>query len=77
MSRTRRRCSTRVRATNRRGFREVGVTLNQIRQDRQLEEALTRGAGALHLAFVFGISERAAMRYADAARAFLESPLEQ
>ncbi|MFJ7589446.1 hypothetical protein ACIQZO_19120 [Streptomyces sp. NPDC097617] len=58
-------------------FREVGVPLNQIRQDRQLEEALTRGPDALHLAVVFGISERAAMRYANAARAFLESPLEQ
>ncbi|MFI6730464.1 hypothetical protein [Streptomyces atratus] len=77
MSGTRRRCSTRVRATNGPGFREVGVTLNQIRQDRQLEEALTRGPDALHLAVVFGISERAAMRYADAARAFLESPLDQ
>jgi hypothetical protein len=34
---------------------------------------------ALHLAVVFGISERAAMRYADADadRAFLETPLEQ
>jgi hypothetical protein len=43
--------------------------------------ALTRGPDALHLAAVFGISERAAMRYADAdadaARAFLETPLEQ
>ncbi|KUL32174.1 hypothetical protein [Streptomyces regalis] len=60
-------------------FRETGVTLNQIRMDRQLEEALTHGPDALHLAAVFGISERAAMRYAatDAARAFLATPLEQ
>ncbi|MBC2908249.1 hypothetical protein [Streptomyces cupreus] len=58
-------------------FRETGVTLNQIRMDRQLEEALTHGPDALHLAAVFGISERAAIRYAKAAKAFLESPLEQ
>ncbi|WP_327417444.1 hypothetical protein [Streptomyces sp. NBC_01233] len=58
-------------------FREVGVTLNQIRMDRQLEEALTHGPDALHLTAVFGISERAAIRYANAAKAFLESSLEQ
>ncbi|MGX1885355.1 hypothetical protein [Streptomyces sp. NPDC055287] len=58
-------------------FHESGVTPNQIRMDRQLEEALTRGPDALHLAAVFGISERAAMRYANAAKAFLESALEQ
>ncbi len=58
-------------------FRETGVTLNQIRMDRQLEEALTHGPDALHLAAVFGISERAAIRYANAAKAFLESALEQ
>jgi hypothetical protein len=57
--------------------RETGVTLNQIRMNRQLEEALTHGSDALHLAAVFGISERAAIRYANAARAFLETPLEQ
>lgn len=52
-------------------FRETGVTLNQIRMHRQLEEALTHGPYALHLAAVFGISQRAAIRYANAARAFL------
>ncbi|WP_280361506.1 hypothetical protein [Nocardia wallacei] len=49
-------------------FRDLGVTINQIRMDRQLEEALSRGPDALHLAAVFGISERAAIRYANAAR---------
>lgn len=58
-------------------FRETGITLNQIRMDRQLEEALTHGPDALHMAAVFGISERAAIRYANAAKAFLESSLEQ
>ncbi|MFJ7494503.1 hypothetical protein ACIQZB_25490 [Streptomyces sp. NPDC097727] len=42
-----------------------------------MEEALTCGPDALHLAVVFGISERAATRCTDAARAFLETPLEQ
>ncbi|MEU9366883.1 hypothetical protein AB0D71_19560 [Streptomyces avermitilis] len=41
------------------------------------KEALTHGPDALHLAAVFGISERAAIRYANAAKAFLESSLEQ
>ncbi len=54
-------------------FREVGVTLNQIRMDRQLEEALTHGPDPLHLTAVFGISERAAIRYANAAKTFLEN----
>jgi hypothetical protein len=38
---------------------------------------LTRGSDALHLAAVFGISERAAIRDANSAKAFLESSLEQ
>ncbi|MFE7778740.1 hypothetical protein ACFU5O_33675 [Streptomyces sp. NPDC057445] len=45
--------------------------------DRQLEEALAHGPDALHLAALFGISERAATRYTNDAKAFLESPLEQ
>ncbi|MFJ3310680.1 hypothetical protein ACIPSA_48575 [Streptomyces sp. NPDC086549] len=45
--------------------------------DRQLEAALTHGPDALHLAVVFGISERAAIRYANADMAILESLLEQ
>jgi len=58
-------------------FPGFGVTLNQVRMDRQLEEALIRGPDALHLAAVFGISESAAMRYANAAGQLLEAPLEQ
>jgi hypothetical protein len=38
---------------------------------------LARGSDALHLAAVFGISERAAIRDANSAKAFLESSLEQ
>ncbi|MHA5053193.1 hypothetical protein [Streptomyces sp. SD15] len=58
-------------------IRETGVTLNRTRMDRQLEEALTHGPDALHLAAVFGISQRAAIPSANAAEAFLESSLEQ
>jgi hypothetical protein len=42
--------------------------------DRQLEEALNHGPDPLHLASLFGIGERTAMRYADAARQLLASP---
>jgi integrase len=52
-------------------LRGLNVTLKQINMDRQLEEALNHGPDALHLAVVFGIGERTAMRYADAARELL------
>jgi hypothetical protein len=38
----------------------------------RLEEALTHGPDPLHLAEVFGLDEKTAMRYADSARALLE-----
>jgi hypothetical protein len=44
--------------------------------DRQLEEALTRGPDPLHLASVFGLDEKTAIRYANAARQLLESSAE-
>jgi hypothetical protein len=50
------------------------VTLKQISMDRQLEEALNHGPDALHLASLFGIGERTAMRYADAARQLRATP---
>ncbi|MCY0923927.1 hypothetical protein OS965_38340 [Streptomyces sp. H27-G5] len=52
------------------------ATLERLRMDRQLEEALAHGADALHLAEVFGLSEKTAIRYANSARALLERPLE-
>ncbi|GAA2580046.1 hypothetical protein GCM10010399_07290 [Dactylosporangium fulvum] len=52
----------------------LNVTLKQISMDRQLEEALNHGPDALHLASLFGIGERTAMRYADAARQLLATP---
>ncbi|WP_331745852.1 hypothetical protein [Streptomyces virginiae] len=53
------------------------ATLERLRVDRQLEEALTHGPDPLHLAQVFGLDEKTAMRYADSARALLEQAAEQ
>ncbi|MFI6059322.1 hypothetical protein [Streptomyces sp. NPDC051286] len=47
------------------------------RVDRQLEEALTHGPDPLHLAKVFGLDEKTAMRYADSARSLLGQAAEQ
>ncbi|AQZ63011.1 unnamed protein product [[Actinomadura] parvosata subsp. kistnae] len=44
------------------------VRLDDLRADRVLEEALSRGPDALHLAVVFGIEESTAIRYAEQAR---------
>ncbi|MFF0431736.1 hypothetical protein ACFYU9_05855 [Streptomyces sp. NPDC004327] len=53
------------------------ATLERLRADRQLEEALTHGPDPLHLVQVFGLREKAAMRYADSARALLGQAAEQ
>jgi hypothetical protein len=52
------------------------ATIERLRIDRQLEEALVRGPDPLHLAAVFGLDEKTAIRYADSARALLESSAE-
>jgi integrase len=52
------------------------ATLERLRIDRQLEEALVRGPDPLHLAAVFGMSEKTAIRYAAAAGQLLATPLE-
>ncbi len=57
-------------------FRGLGVTLEQLRADRQLDEALTAGPDPLHLASVFGIGDETAIRYASAARHLLASAAE-
>jgi integrase len=49
----------------------LGVSWKRISMDRHLEEALNHGPDALHLAVLFGIGDRTAMRYADAARRLL------
>lgn len=58
-------------------FRGAAATLEALRVDRQLDEALTRGPDPLHLAVVFGLSETTAVRYSDAARQLLQTPAEQ
>ena len=54
-----------------------GISLEQIRRDRILQEALATGADPLHLALVFNIDHTNAMAYASAARNLLSSPAEQ
>ncbi|WP_405988013.1 hypothetical protein [Streptomyces sp. NBC_00986] len=56
--------------------RHQAATLERLRVDCQLEEALTHGPDPLHLAEVFGIAEMTAIRYATAARQILESSAE-
>jgi integrase len=54
-----------------------GTSLEHIRRDRILHEALATGAGPLHLALVFNIDHTSAMAYASAARNLLSGPAEQ
>ncbi|MFJ9209868.1 hypothetical protein [Streptomyces sp. NPDC102264] len=49
--------------------------LDQIRS--WLEEAMAKGPDPLHLAEVFGLDEKTAMRYADSALALLQQAAEQ
>jgi len=53
-------------------FQPTGITLDRLRIDRHLEEALTYGPDPLHLARVFGISPATAMRYTAAAKQLLK-----
>lgn len=55
-------------------LRGLPATLERLRVDRQLEEALTHGADPLHLAVVFDLDESTAIRYAAAARQLLQQP---
>jgi hypothetical protein len=54
-----------------------GISLDHIRRDRILQEALATGADPLHLALVFNIDHTNAMTYANAARNLLSSPAGQ
>lgn len=54
-------------------FRRRAATLEALRVDRQLDEALTHGPDPLHLAVVFGLDETTAIRYSAAARHLLHS----
>ncbi len=55
----------------------LGATLERLRVDRQLDEALARRPDPLHLAAVFGLDDKTAIRYANAARQLLTSTAEQ
>jgi hypothetical protein len=57
-------------------LRGPGVTLEQLRVDRQLDEALTAGPDPLHLTAVFGVGDETAIKYAAAARHLLASAAE-
>jgi hypothetical protein len=57
-------------------LRGLPATIERLRIDRQLEEALVHGADPLHLAAVFEISESTAIRYASSARQLMERPSE-
>lgn len=59
------------------GFRGQHANLERLRVDRQLEEALTHGPDPLHLAVVFGLDQKTAIRYATSARQLLQTPIEQ
>jgi integrase len=52
------------------------ATLERLRVDRQLDEALTHGPDPLHLAAVFGLDDKTAIRYANAAKQLLETAAE-
>ncbi|MGW7006366.1 hypothetical protein ACWGCW_26985 [Streptomyces sp. NPDC054933] len=58
-------------------FRGHNATLDRLRADRCLDEALDRDPDPLHLAAVFGISTATAIRCANAARSILEPDPEQ
>jgi integrase len=53
---------------------QLPATIERLRIDRQLEEALISGGDPLHLAAVFGISDAAAVRWATNARILLGQP---
>lgn len=55
-------------------LRGSGVSLEQLRINRTLEEALAHGGDPLHLMAVFGMSDTAAIQYATNARALLHEP---
>jgi hypothetical protein len=58
-------------------FRGRAATVEALRVDRQLDEALTYGPDPLHLAVVFGLDDTTAVRYSTAARKLLLTAAEQ
>ena len=58
-------------------FRGQAATLERLRVHRQLDEALTQGPDPLHLAAVFGLDSKTAIRYAENARRILITAAEE
>jgi hypothetical protein len=58
-------------------LRGQAATLERLRVDRQLEEGLTHGPDPLHLATVFGLDPKTAIRYAETARTLLVTAAEE
>ncbi|MFC4506033.1 MULTISPECIES: hypothetical protein [Streptomyces] len=56
-------------------LRGQAATLEQLRVGRQLEEALAHGPNPVHLAEVFGLDAKTAIRYTDSARRCWNRPL--
>jgi hypothetical protein len=53
-------------------LRELPATLERLRLDRQLDEAISSGADPLEVATVFGVANSTAVHYAHANRQLLE-----
>jgi hypothetical protein len=58
-------------------LRGHAATIEALRVDRQLDEALASGADPLHLASTFGLDPITAVRYASSARQLLQAAAEQ
>src|SRR5712691_3840246 len=58
-------------------LRGQAATLERLRVDRQLQEALARGPDPLHLAAMFGLDPKTAIRYAENARLLLTTGAEE
>src|SRR5437016_6030621 len=58
-------------------LRRHGISVERIRRDRVLHEALTAGPHPLHLALVFNLSHTTASRYAAIAQNLVDDQIEQ
>ncbi len=58
-------------------LRGKAATLERLRVDRQLQEALAHGPDPLHLATMFGLDPKTAIRYAENARQLLTTAAEE
>jgi hypothetical protein len=65
------RAASRTRVNT--ALRGHAATIEALRADRQLEEALATGADPLHLAATFGLDPSTAVRYASSARQLLQT----